>query len=272
MIKKTLYCTLLLLLIYLALVAVAGSPDYAQSQWQNNVMRAEAYLYGPKRDIAVVGSSLAYRLPKRADVYNLAFAGMGALDGLEIITVSGSYPKVVLIETNIVRERNDSFLGGLKRALPIKRAIVMFREQYNPVSVFLYELKALKRHLTGQAAAPAIIDETAGHDRNLQMHVEAAQVTLDARKLAEFMEALKGYVTKLQGQGTKVFFVELPMDRALGETPLHRQLAGSYATHFPTGDFIVPEADFKAQTTDGIHLVEASAEGYLNYVLGKISR
>lgn len=278
MIKKTIYSTIVLFLIYTAIVSVADSPDYSQSQWQNNVMRAEEYLYGPQRDTVIVGSSLAYRLPASSPFFNLAFAGMGVLDGLEIIRVSENYPKTVLIETNIIRTLNKSFLTGLtgRPVMLIRRAVPMTREKHNPVSMFLYGLKSLKKHLVKQSvnstAAPAITDNPE-HDRNLRLHLDEEQEALDSNQVTGFMEALKGYVKLLGEHGTTVIFIDLPVDRELQETVRYKQIKNSYRSNFNTDDYrhISADAEFKFKTTDGIHLNEASAKDYLDFIVEKTS-
>jgi hypothetical protein len=75
------------------------------SQRQNNIVRAQRYVYQDDSDLkmVIVGSSLAANLNEKdigEGVKSIAFGGGSSKTGLEIVKRSKSKPQIVLVEMN----------------------------------------------------------------------------------------------------------------------------------------------------------------------------
>ena len=69
-------------------------------QWQDNVNKAQQYVYEKSRDTVMVGTSLSSRIIADSIpmVTSLSFGGCSVEDGLMIILYKGYTPKFILIE------------------------------------------------------------------------------------------------------------------------------------------------------------------------------
>src|ERR1041385_303792 len=113
MIKKTIIVVVILFTGYsIFLGYFAPTWWYAtQYQQQANVIKGQKYLYAgnEKYTNVVVGSSLSTRLffDSLPQTYDLSLEGLGALEGLDLITHKSLLPKNVFIEQNLVLRTED---------------------------------------------------------------------------------------------------------------------------------------------------------------------
>jgi len=143
MIKKSIIISTILLFVYNLLLSAIDFPVKPGHQWQDNIITAEDYIYKQnEKKIVIAGSSLSCvliddLLPKKC--FNLAFAGLSAFDGLEIIKRTGSMPDIVLIETNpVFRSTDKNFLNSIFMPIrySLKKIFPAFMEK-KPTGVFI---------------------------------------------------------------------------------------------------------------------------------------
>lgn len=257
-----------------------------QGQWQANLVKAEEYaLAEPRRPGAVVGSSLAVRLafsPLSGEFFNLALAGDGPLTGLEVIRRSGIFPRVLLIETNLVlRERNPVILDHLAQPLrpELQTKLWSLRERYQPANLLagnfgqriVHAVLAAPRQLFGSRDAAASTREAEAENnarlfaaelaRQREQYTQAPDPVLLEERIAE----LKQGVAELERAGVRCILLELPVDASLLRLPGTTVTQAALARAFPADRYrwLRPEPDRRYETTDGLHLTlpEAHALG-----------
>ena len=146
MIKKALIVFQILLFIY-GLVRDIYKPNITigQSQWQNNQIAAQSYLYHNTNNIEniIVGSSMAFWIVTDSldNFYNLALGGD--------IKKKEIYPKRVFIEINLILKENQTdFFDILYNPImyPLRKETTIFRDgkQPLPLASALLESKILK--------------------------------------------------------------------------------------------------------------------------------
>ena len=80
---------------------------------QGKYLIAENFLYdeAKPRDVVIVGSSMAERLEEsmlKPSVLNLAISGERSTPGMSLLALNGKYPKVLLVEVNILTRLEDT--------------------------------------------------------------------------------------------------------------------------------------------------------------------
>ena len=261
-----------------------------QSQWQGNLIRAQEYPFAPQAGKnVVVGSSLMARLEPTSlsdDFYSLAFSGGGPLTGLEIVARSPNHPKLVLIETNLLMEDiSQTMLSNVYRPVfaHLRPHIPAFRERFQPANVVVgsaleratqYGLAALRRVAPNSANV-----ETGGGGSNdtffqnlLAEQRHNMSKPPDSTKLGQRLEQLKSRVSELARAGTKVVFVEMPVDASLMELPYLATLREKMARTFPETPFIRPVPGHTYRTDDALHLSRQDAIDYASYLRGELAR
>lgn len=282
---KALLIAAALLLGYEGLLAVC--PDsmraVAESQWHDNRIRAQRYLYEQRQaDTVVVGSSLARRLDEhlgKADIVNLSFGGRSPLDGLRLIARSGAAPRLVLVEVNhLDRGADEDFLGSLlspgRRYL--REHLRALRTYYRPLSVaaalmrngFAESFERLRdgaRHSAGRGPMTSAAGiPHALFAQLLQRQIRAHREKPTPRRLERLVGQLEDVFGTLRARGSTIVLFEMPTHprlcvsrhlRALRRT-LERRL-GDYVSRYAQA----PDCTAFA-TTDAHHLDPASAQRY----------
>src|SRR5574344_159215 len=138
MIKKSLYSFIVLFLIHTLFVTIYPNLGFATNQWQDNIIKAQVYLYSDDIDTAMVGSSLSARILKDSipSVNSISFGGCSVEDGLSIILSKKQKPKYILVETNyFIRKGNPYLVKKLTTGLmpQIKKYIPCLREKNEPI-------------------------------------------------------------------------------------------------------------------------------------------
>ena len=87
MIKKSIICFVIFAILHLCIVLFNPSVGMATHQWQDNVLKAQQFLYAEKADTVMVGTSLSARIIRDSIpfVKSVSFGGCSVEDGLKII-------------------------------------------------------------------------------------------------------------------------------------------------------------------------------------------
>lgn len=278
-----LVCAGLLAADELALRALdAHAPARAESQWGDNLIRAQSYVYdGREAPVVLVGSSLATRLEPSdlpADVTNLAFNGMGALDGLRLLVRSGAAPRWVLVETNVIlRPEAAGFVDGVfaPGLHAVRRRVRALREGGRPVGMVIAGLEAGAHALSGPRPGRADAGEGGAAADPGAARGRVAEAMLEARAreaadpppeaaLTRALDTLGAQVAALERRGTRVAFFELPTHPRLCASDRAVALRGAVAARFAPDRYpYLAAGDCAAyRTTDGLHLDRPSARRY----------
>jgi hypothetical protein len=174
----------------------------------------ERYFQLPALEVVLVGSSLAYRLKEqffeRGNVRNVALPGGSPLTGLAVIEASPALrSRVIVVETNILtRGIDDRLFQRFKHA---RRRDDTFRPLR---SLAAYYQSALDDTLTYDAARRRSVLErpAATYDTGQGIARELIELNKPIYREAILRDAstLKSLVEKLETQGVKIFFIEMP--------------------------------------------------------------
>jgi hypothetical protein len=273
MIKRIAITTLVLLLGYALVIHFnnnnLNSPQHGE---QINVMNGERYLYTNTDTLkgVIVGSSLAERIETDSirGLYNLAFSGFGAQDGLKILLTKKTIPPLVFVETNFsFNQVKESFQKNFDPdfAYPEKLYIPMLRSGNQPLSVVLGKLrnrKKLKKVIdtSSNTENGALFKAMLGVQKYAYNHP-------DTNMIKKSLLQLKGYVDAVEKRGSKVYFLQMPVNKALVNLPLSKAIRAGYARDFPDAKYVpVPDTLIAiCRTADGIHLNEYSAWVFARY-------
>ncbi|MFT3781735.1 MAG: hypothetical protein QM790_06920 [Nibricoccus sp.] len=288
MIARSLVTACLLFTVYSAVLRSAWVRDHAltQSQWQGNLIRAQEYSANQSVPAnVIVGSSLTARLestPLSKDFYSLSFSGGGPLTGLKIITSATSRPKLVLIETNLLMESvSDTMLANTQQPVfaPLRAHFPALRERFQPANIAVgtalersteYGLRALRRVIS-----IASVETSSGADDLFQAMLAEQQKNMsrppDEVVLAQRLEQLKEQVAALGRTGTRVVFVEMPVDASLMNLPYLTTLRTKIAKTFPDIPFVRPPASHVYRTEDALHLGKQEATVYASLLHGELA-
>lgn len=286
MIKKTLLLFIVLFVAYSIAIRIKPKLEATQHQWQDNVIKAENYLYNESDTVnkVLIGSSLSCRLVTDSlpDVYNLALNGQSAFEGLDIIRRKSTLPKVVYIETNVLwRPEKPDFTSGIfspityysKKHFPSlrnnKQPLALTRIYYKRISKKVQRL--LKGNKFVEPAKPTVSPLFKWSlQANVRNYTKFSKSDVDQNFLR-----LKRDVYYLKSKGVQVVSYEMPLNPALMELPLTRTLRKKLHTYFPENEFkyLKLPADSKGYiTTDGMHLNNNEARAYTHYLKSNMEK
>lgn len=280
MIRKTLLSFLVLFLAYAVFVSLLGPlPKAAQNQWQDNIIKAQRFMYNPEADYKniIVGSSLSSKLDMSrfpATYYNLSFSGLGLYDGLNILSRIESREKNVFVEMNVVmRPEDKEFAEALFSPLSynLQRVFPLLRQQNQPVTIFAAFVKRGAAARTADAGITRDQRPRADSDiflKMLQFQIESYAHAPDTSLLNKRFEALKRYVTAMEKRQIRVIFYEMPVHERLCSSPLAETIRKSFYHFFPPSQFrYIPMPDCASfNTSDGVHLTSEEAVIYSDYL------
>jgi hypothetical protein len=263
----------------------------AGSQYEQNLMRAQAYLALPAPPpVVVAGTSVASRLESLpADWFNLAFSGGSTFTGLEILARSDAVPPVVLVETNVLVTRDldrpmvdAAFDPALRRARQVmpglleanKPAHVLLRAA-DPASRTGFTIHPPGRSRPALAAPPSTSPATSPtstpaevepdlpvgmppdlYRELVRMQVAHEAVPVPPSRLDEIEANLRRHVEPLERRGATVIFFEAPEHPDVMAQTAMRAVRERLAAAFPPPRYAwVPAVDPRDyRTTDGVHL------------------
>jgi hypothetical protein len=280
MIKKSIITALFLFVLYSLLIfVVAPNKGVSQHQFQENIIKAEHYLFSDSiQKNVIIGSSLSCRLimDSLPEFYNLSFKGKGIFDGLNVIQQKEVIPETVFIEMNIpLRNADKELLSSLNNPFlrTGKRLLLSLREDKQP-------LAAIGHLVNGKVVLPAVklmkanMNEGPGGKANqglfnqlLKAQIENYNKVPKQKELEEAFIKLQSNVRILQEKGVRVVFFEVPVNKQLCSLPLAEIIRKEFLKRFPNNkyDYVpVPDCGYY-KTSDGVHLTPDEAARYTAY-------
>lgn len=284
MLKKILFGSFILVLGWsLLLNFLPTDIDINQNLWNSNLVRADSYLFERPtmtNTAVILGSSMASGIPinKANDsLINLAFGGLSAYDGLELVMAKAQKPTTVFIETNIIlKERNEEFHDTVFSPIRywLKSLFPVFLIKNQPMAVIkgLIQFKKSARKVdtvTPIEKVLPIMNRTILDSAVKQYATYPSNTVIMARftELASFIQAL-------EAKGCNVIFFEMPVHPSLCQSSLSTKIREELYKRFPRKQFTyIPQPECTLfHTTDGVHLTAASAALYADYLSTNINR
>jgi hypothetical protein len=225
------------------------------------------YVYEPIPDVALVGSSLTFRLKEEyfgtPRVRNLALAGGSPLTGLAIIANRSRVPPIVVVETNVLSRSMDIALvekyskadnGQAWFARPIRSAVALY-ENWMHAPPTREQAVLTRARLLDQP--PAQFDNRVYVDRAFQQ-LDAEEQVSAVKENAERIRLLAGL---LEQRGARVLFLEVPYMGRIEEARSVKATRAIVHAAFPEPDRWLPLAVDRNELrwADGVHLDERSA-------------
>lgn len=256
MIKKSLLCFSVLFCLHFLIVQLNPTLGMATHQWQENLIKAQSFLYADHADSAMVGTSLSARIIRDSipSVKSVSFGGCAVEDGLRIISSKRHLPQYVFVESNLLfMEGNKELVNKLTEGIipKIKYWIPSLREQYEPVCL-LASLALKAGNVNPQAGAAAI-------DLNILNQSIKQQQEDDRKYLYEVSEerlrTIKELMDSLEGKGVKFVFFEMPVNEQIYHLRKFAKTRERLAQKFPKDQYrYLPSDTMHYTTTDGEHL------------------
>jgi len=280
MIRNTLIAFLFMLISYQCWLWLWPSFSSFQHQWQENKVIAERYLYGPRQETVIVGTSLATRLDMQQlpGVYKMTFGGLGIFDGLALILAKDSLPTQVYIETNfLLRQPHQALVSSLHNPWEqaLKRRFSVLRSEKQPVGMILEGIKMLRRGIKGEPlqkvlppfeaeASDNTMDDTVDTTKirggffNHMMQMEASKFgqTPDCVLLNAQLALLASQLAVLYQAGVEVYLFEMPIEQELQELAVPQAIRESIHKAFANHPSVtlMPRFTDRYHTEDGLHL------------------
>lgn len=272
MVKKTLFTTFIILLIYsLAIHFLSKKLDTDQTQWSDNIIKAQNYLYNPKTtEYVILGTSLSNRIITDSlgeNFTNLAFSGLSLWDGANLVLFKPEKPKMVFIESNLIfNSESKEFAESAYSYMEQKKKIPILQEKNQPVGV----LKGLVYNLKGGKTTDYKQDsiDTKQNDEVIKINVQAYSKEIEEQKIQNSINKLNDLIIKFNQLGIKVLMYETPVISEIQNSKKMTQTRNSYP-YIKNVTFIPYDTqDYKCN--DGIHLNAYYALKYTKYLKNQI--
>ena len=273
MIKRSILCFAVLFGIHLVIVLLNPMVGMATHQWQDNVIKAQQFIYAEKSDTVMVGTSLSARIIRDSipTVKSVSFGGCAVEDGLRIILSKGDLPRFILAETNLFfLDGNPELVSKMiEGVMPmLRRWIPSLREQYQPICM-LASMMASAADINPQAGTSTVdmdlLNESIEHHikYDWQMPEPQAETRMgDMKRLVEMFEA----------KGTRVLFFEMPVNERLTHLKRYDQTRELMQKTFPADRYTyLPFDTTRYVTTDGEHLDYEGQQVFSHYFKGLLS-
>lgn len=267
MIKKSIICLIVLAVLHFCLVLANPSIGMATHQWQDNVLKAQQFLYDGKTNTVMVGTSLSGRIIRDSIpfVKSVSFGGCSVEDGLKIILSKKDAPKLVLVETNfMLNDGNAELVSKLTNGINpvIRRWIPSLREQYEPICIFA-SLMMRSTSINPQAGM-AKVDMNLLNE-SINRHIEEDRLIPEDQVKSRGM-AIKALISELEKKGTRFVFFEMPVNEKLLHLKKSDQMRNFLKKEFSSSKYLyLPFDTTKYLTTDGIHLDFEGQQRFSHY-------
>jgi hypothetical protein len=278
LIRNSLIAFLLLMVLYETLTRYVHQKlylQYGETHWIHNYIVAQEYIYDRADALAVIaGSSLSVRLHSDLfppETFNLSFGAQSALDGVKIVLAAHTHPRVVFIESNVLRNSDTVFDNGILRPwlLAARRWMISLRDFARPVTLVKTYLKdctdrtwafLVGHSPTDMQSAASKANANVIFDQLLADQKSHHAAPLSKGAQASLIRELSVDIAALEERGIRVVFFEMPMNPALCEMPLETSIRNLIRTQFPAEPYF-RIGDCNAVTTvDGLHLSRPEAE------------
>ena len=273
MIKRSILCFAVLFGIHLVIVLLNPMVGMATHQWQDNVIKAQQFIYAEKSDTVMVGTSLSARIIRDSipTVKSVSFGGCAVEDGLRIILSKGDLPRFILAETNLFfLDGNPELVSKMTEGVMpmLRRWIPSLREQYQPICM-LASMMASAADINPQAGTSTVdmdlLNESIEHHIKYDWQMPEAQAETrmgDMKRLVEMFEA----------KGTRVLFFEMPVNERLTHLKRYDQTRELMKKTFPADRYTyLPFDTTRYVTTDGEHLDYEGQQVFSHYFKGVLS-
>jgi hypothetical protein len=261
LVAHSLWCATLILVLYGLAVQLAQPVIYrAPSQYLNNRMFIERYLYGAPARTVLTGSSLVRRIPQDAlapGMANIGLSAGNAATGLAIVLGSRERPGRVLFEINKIdlgldRRMVDGVFGWPLHDL--RKHVLALRLTYQPMSVFMNLLRG-RREEAEVRVSPETLRRGVARNRGF------SSIAMPPDLLAERIAQIRVMAEQARGRNMQVVFYEMPIAPELQNLTRPSQIRAAMRAAFPPSrwcwlDLSLPRG---ARTLDGLHLVEPDA-------------
>jgi len=290
MIKKAILSTFIFLALHGILVMVRPPHTSGQHQWQDNIIKAQRFIYD-ENDASydvIVGSSLSGRLvmDRLPHMYNLSFGGLTIFDGLNILAHKETVPQRIFIEMNVVWKKEDEgFTSSINQPILyyLRKMFPSLRDEYEPIGLLGDRIipiitNRMTSYMQKKETANDLSVEKEKHNafftRMLNIQIESYTQKLDLKALDESFKNLKLYVNELERRNAHVIFYEMPVNQKLCYLPLATSIREKFHEYFPVTKYsyiYAPDCS-EYETMDGLHLGNEEAVKYTNYFKSQISQ
>ena len=246
--------------IFIIYFAANFSSLYARVKLDRSYPALSRYVFERTPDIAIVGSSLAYRIYEgyfNTPLRNISVGGGSPATGLAIVASYPTIPKLILVETNILSRPIDQNLidaFGSNPSSPYR----WFRPMRAVISWAYYwikyksEAENVRRLLL---LPPENYDITADMDAMIAAY---AGKDWDAI-MRPHMRELAGQIYDLERRGTKVLLFELPSPPELRDDNFVRTARRLAKDAFPDDRRWVPLSEEELRWDNTSHMDPRSA-------------
>lgn len=268
MIKKSILSFIMLFIIHVIVIWLFPTLGMATNQWQDNMVKAQHFLYAEDTDTAMVGTSLSARiLPDSIpSIRSVAFGGCATEDGLRLILSKPTLPHCVLIEANLLfRKGNDELIDKMtKGVIPqLRRWIPSLRECNEPICL-LSGLMIKAAGMNPQAATMSVDMEQL---RESIKRLVADDKPLSETELRQRTDIIKSLVMQLEQKGTKLIFFEMPVNQEAYHLKELEQTRKMVRMAFPNSRYAyLPNDTTTYLTTDGLHLDYEGQQRYSHFI------
>lgn len=301
MIWKSILVTIILLVFYTAFVSKFAPIWWhtSQHQWQENVIKAQSYLYDDSNTIknVIVGSSLSCKIncDSIPNTYNLAFNSQTVFDGLSLIDKKAQLPKTVFIEMNVILGKpNEDFISYLTTPVLLysKKVLPALREDRQPISNIGVKVKNRItqpliigfRRMVDALFSENPIGEKTPVSKNVEQEGNKAFIQLlniqkdyyskepNKQVVDDNFKVLKAYISKLEKSEVNVIFFEMPVNNDLKGQRLAVKVRDTFHKNFPVikYKYISGPENVSFKTIDGVHLTKDEAIAYTSFFKSQV--
>lgn len=264
--------------LYSGFITMKPKLSSSQHQWQDNVIKAQKYIYNENDTMydVIIGSSLSCRL--RMDslqgFYNLSFGGQSIFDGLKILEKSENLPRNVYIETNVLlRGESKSFTNSLFSPFQYYtgKYFLSLRADKQPIPISIGYFMAFKRVLKNKIEKLSNkIDNPKSNiqrddlsNKMLNLQIKSYSIQPDSTLLNNRLMELMSYIEFLKQNNVNIYFFEMPVNYKLIELPKTKTIRAKLYEIFPKYEYNYIKTDSsKYITGDGVHLTNDEALKY----------
>jgi len=242
------------------LILVKPEITILQNQQQGNISKAQDYIYGKDYSTVIVGSSMSNTMKNsffKGHIFNLSFSGGSSLTGLEIIKQSGKVPKIILIESNIIFERELDHKFVSQVYIPflwkIREFVPALQEKYQPLNIVASMIKGSVGKSHEELLSSKRNEEV--FKNNMRNRLKSIKEPLNNYETKEKM--LREYILYFELLGVELYFFELPVAKEIQNSLKYNTTRNILGNKY---EFIsVVNDNYEYKTSDGIHLVYSSA-------------
>jgi hypothetical protein len=257
--------SVLLSVSWYVLINYTKTYNTGQTSQETSTIKAEGYLYelDVKNSDVILGTSISSKL-ELPTMYNLAFDGRNAIDGLEIMKNKKELPRSILIETNkLGRPPSTDFQKSIlsEPTKILKRSIPLSRKKYVPAGIIR------------QFVAPTRTSDERGTFREARclrqiMHMK----TEDTMTIRNNLDKLCAQIVSLSNKGVKIRLYTAPQHSSTCQSPRNLLIKRRITELLKDIDYYwIPSPKCSEyQTIDALHLRKESRLKFEKYLIQNI--